>query len=378
MVDSRIHHSGVNETPGSLTSEAQMPLIIKNKHDAISLQNIQDMRAAGASVIKTPHVGNQHRSNLVCAALGIPMHMVSFTCGTRDTNFHPHTRIVGGHAQELYPADIWTPFARLKNGMSSTRFHQQSVARVFPQTHITTDMALIQQEAALAAAVLRHATATKEELWYRRINSDGTLERIFGVTTLPETALESDVFAFTNQSSGWVIPNTAHMLFLSVWQTLSSGRDTIYHLSGPQMVGYIGKKAKHLSRAYDSLRREHPKLLPETLTLYIVPVAHCRFAVTQSQVDKLAAVDTLINWYEELQPTERKHTKERFMEVAQFFPELTTSIEHGTDLSQYDLTSSGDLVTLQWMSTAPLSRVEAIYRRLYNASEYARQNARAA
>ena len=72
-----------------------MPIVIENNCDSLSLNDLVALRAQGFSVLKSPHVGNQHPSNLACAALQLPLEMVTFTSPSKDVNFHPHLRIAG-------------------------------------------------------------------------------------------------------------------------------------------------------------------------------------------------------------------------------------------------------------------------------------------
>ena len=339
-----------------------MPVQIENKYHTITLNELVAQMRAGYSVRKTPHVGNQHPSNLVCAALGIPLEMVSVTQGHRDTNFHPQLRIAGGVATPLYDGNVWTPFARLSDGTSSTAFHQASVQNVFPQTEVITDLEVMQQYADLAEVVFRQMNTAVHSLFYRRFTADGTEEKVRTCDHLPEADL-SDLFGFTNQSSGWIIPNRMHLVFEFVYQALSSGRDVVYALSGPDMVGYIEKQQRCFTLAYDAIRQEQTDL-PETLTVRIVPVADCRFVTHVSRADSLSAVQDVVRWYEALPGPERRHAGARFTELVQSYPEFTLPIESAATLSQYDLTLADDLLLDPWMLDTPLSRVSAIYRRL--------------
>jgi len=340
-----------------------MPLEIKNNHCHISLSDLVRLRTDGYSVLKSPHIGNQHPSNLVCAALGIPLEMVSFTQGVRDRNFHPHLRIQSGQQELLYQAQTWTQFAEIADGLSATEYHQNAVKQVFPQTEICTDMERMQQYPALAAVVLHATNKVIRGLWYRSVSSSGQVSKKTQ-SFLSDQSLETDLFQFTNTDSGWVIPNRIHIIFDLVYQSLASGRDTVYHLSGPQMVHYINDKQLQadLQLMYDAVRQYIPAL-PLTLTVCIVPVAGARFTGLQADASCIQDVCGVIASVGlcNLNPGWCK-------ELATEVPMVATSIETGTTLSQYDLQQAADLYIDPWMLNSPLQTVNLAQRLLAQAA----------
>ena len=344
-----------------------MPIKIENDFTSVSLKDLVELRARGYSVLKSPHVGNQHPSNLVCAALGLPLEMVSFTIPERDKNFHPQLQIVAGEGTQLFDPGILTQFACVPGGQTATEFHQSAVQRVFPRTEICTDIERMLSENTLSEIVLRRSNQAIKQLWYRKVDGEGNLQSVRRVERLLPSALEGNIFQVTNQSAGWVVPNRVHAVFDFIWQSLSSGRDVIYHLSGPQMVGYIGGIKSSISTIYDAVREEVPGL-PETLTLRVVPVAACRFVTLRSRADALLSVQEVVGWYETLPNQECRHAHTRFREVVEMYPEFTTAIETAATLSQYDIASADDLLLDPWMIKTPLSRVESMYKRLLKAA----------
>lgn len=343
-----------------------MSIVIENDYRNVSLQELQKFQEQGYSVVKTPHVGNQHPSNLVCAALGFDMQMVSFNRGTLDKNFHPHLRIENGVATQLSEPEVWTPFASTACGSSLTKYHQDAVQKRFMQTDICTDTELFLQHEELAKKVLVTATEVLPRLWYRRVSKDGVVVKKSDALVPCADIIMQDVFGFSNAQSGWVIPNRIQILFAFAFQTLSTGKDLVYHLSGPQMVGYIGKQQKSLSKAYDALRLELPEL-PELLTVRVVPVAQSRLVTHVSRTQSLQEVEEVFAWYEDVPPQERRHALERFKEVAVAYPEFTDSIEEGRFMSQYDIASVDDLAISQWMLATPVKRVLALQANLQKA-----------
>ncbi len=337
-----------------------MPIKIINDFAAITLAELCAKREQGYSVLKTPHVGNQHPSNLLCAALGVPLLMVSFTSGVRDKNFHPHLRIEGGVGSVLYTPETWTPFASTPCGRKAEEYHQSSVRAVFPNLSIVTDQGLMQEMPDVAEAVFVAATKTVSRLWYRTVTSDGQIEKCDNENISWEK-IAQDIFRFSNLTSGFIVPNRANILFGLAWQSLSSGRDTIYHLSGPDMVGYIGKQQHSLSLMYDALRQMYLGL-PEVLMVYIVPVAQCRLLSHRSRADDVDAVLDVISWYER-QPAEARPQARRALEaISARYPEFSRPIQSAECLSQYDLRAADELYVPAWLLETPLSRVRAFYK----------------
>jgi len=283
--------------------------------------------------------------------------MVSFTQGVRDTNFHPHVRISGGKSTQLFDPHLYTPFATLHNGRSATEFHQQSVHRVFPLTEVCTDMQRMNLHPALGAAVLAATNQAVSGLWYRWVSTTGEVQHQ-SVKRLRQLELETEVFQFSSQHSGWVVPNRVHMVFDFIYQALSSGRDTIYHLSGPQMVEYIVDHTAALNTLYDAVRQRIPDL-PLTLRVRIVPVAAARFVTLRSNASRLRSICEMVSTLQTVKVHEAWYG-----ELSAELPELTLPIESAQCLSQYDLLSADDLAIDHWMLTAPLSEVIDVYNRL--------------
>lgn len=337
-----------------------MPIVLFNnyvgsKTEPLTLARLQELQRAGYSVMKTPHVGNQHPCNLLCAALGFHLDMVTFTHGVRDTNFHPHLRIQGGNARSLVSPDQLTPFMRLSCGTAVEAYHQDAVKAVFGHmSAITSDVELLAGEPALAEMVLRESSAAVQRLWYRRVERDGTLvkEDFHG----PYSKIANNIFRFSNGQSGWVVPNRISLIYTLIWQALSTGRDVVYALSGPDMVGYIGGLKSNLSQMYDAVRAQWPSL-PEVLYVYVVPVAQCRLVTYVRQHDALDAVVDILAWYYRQPPENRRSASQAVTAVGARYPEFTRPIERADFLTQYDLAGPSDLYIPQWLTQAPLKHV---------------------
>lgn len=340
-----------------------MPLKIVNNDGSLSLRDLQEKIHRGYSVVKSPHVGNQHPSNLVCASLGIPMHLVTFTSGERDKNFHPHLQIRRGEGIQISDPATWTPFAKKECGCSIESFHLLSLRSRFPASQVMLDTDLLRSDYKLSETVLRVMTNTNKRIWYRRVSSDGSVAPQKGNLVKNWDQINSDVYRFSDDSQGLIIPNMCNALLGFILQSQGSGKDVIYHLSGPQMVGYIEQKQKGLSKAYDALRQDIIGL-PETLTVHVVPVASCRMVVHKSNKTALDFMEHTLGWYESLKPADKHKSGVLFSALMKLHPEFTDSIEEGRFLSHYDINSSDELVLSEWMLNTPLSQVEDVYNQM--------------
>jgi len=336
-----------------------MPLVLYNnyvgpKEDPLTLSKLATIQQQGFSVMKTPHVGNQHPSNLLCAALGFHIDMVTNTIGERDKNFHPQLRIEGGASAPLYCGTVLTPLAAAPCGTPVEEYHMSSARRVFPRTTITTDVELLTSEPVLAERVMRKATEVVPRLWYRRVTACG---QVIKDSSWSYAEAAKAVFRFTDQSAGWLVPNAISILYTAIWQSLATGRDAVYALSGPDMVKYIGGLASNLSTMYDAVRREVPQL-PEVLHVYVVPVAQCKLVSHRREADAVDAVVDVLSWYER-QPVEvRGQAMASICDIGIRYPEFTRPIAEARFLSHYDLVASDELYVPTWLLDAPLARVE--------------------
>lgn len=344
-----------------------MPLRIINNVVQHSINDIVELKDQGYSVLKSPHIGNLTKCDLMCAALGIPISLVTFTQGRLDTFFHPHLRIQDGKATALAPDNVWTPFAITDDGVRIEDLHLQSLVERFPDVSILTDAQIIAQHRDLAEIAFSAITNESPGIWYRQTSEQGVVTKIRKDDNAngPQCwdDISDDVFRFTNDSSGWVIPNRFHIIFELALQSLSSGRDEIYHLAGQQMNGYICRIARSLSKGYDAFRRAYPEL-PETLTVHVIPVAECRFVSNQANAQAVEDLETALIRFESLPNEEKRNGKSILQEAIKAHPSFVQPEEHRQSLSQYDLTGQSDLVVSDWMRRTKVGRVSNTYRQL--------------
>lgn len=363
-----------------------MPLIV-NKCDELSLLELVRKRTAGWMVEKTPHIGNHYGNNLGMALIGalagerpIRMTCCDFTIGDLDKNFHPHTIIRNGERTVIADG------SRLTTHSGVTSLHMQKLRAVIPDGEYVVYSKHLYERRELAAKVLRVVTEKMPGIWYRFVQSDGAIIR-------PDTYTNwlrvegSGIFSVTNREQGWIIPNAANILLDAIIGVVETGHDTVYELSGPDMIRYIWEEVPKLSLLYDVVRSALPELtLPETLVYQIVPVADVRFVVPVAQRD---ALDALLHVYhqqltnEELRgvrmrdcsPEERRALvpdlqrarradQEALLVAKQNCPEIFYQIKDGTFFSQHDLEGPGGLYVHPWAVETPLVQVNAVSQAL--------------
>lgn len=366
-----------------------MPVCLTPRTD-VSLADLMEHSRQGAYVIKTPHVGNIYPNNLAIANLGIPLVLVDQTIGSRDTNFHPHLLIADGEHETVADADKLTAQSRITTtskrypsrffrGASLADAHTQSLRDALKRARIQTTSERIREHADLISAYLELMTRAAPQMWQRTVTSDGDVHTMRFPPTSWENVLRQGVHALPGFDSGWIIPNAWNILSDGLIGATVTGRDTVFSLSGPDMIAYAPRLAPDLSRWYDMLRVKLNPKLPETLTIALVPVADMRFVTTR---DRAHALDALIDTYLHIQAakrqagarfeglsradrsamihqieTERKKHLHDLQEAMQNCPEVFYRIEDANCFTQYDLLNGKELYVHPWGIHTPIAEV---------------------
>jgi hypothetical protein len=269
-----------------------MPCELRVRDD-LSVDDIT--RLAQSHVVRvTPHVGNWTPARLVLPTLGLSILCVDHTIANRDINAHPHLIIKGGEKRAICKhVDRLTTHAYVTEalpnygiGTSLTEVHVGAMRKLFPTADIKTHSEHLKEEREITLAVLEEAMGlSRSMVWWRKVDCDG-LVRQFRKKELPRTWAEyaHDIFPLTNEKEGWLVHNRIAILMDVVLQSRLGTESEIYHLSGPDMVRYLGSEIESLSRLYDRVRTRLG--LPQgTITFNLVPFASFRFATRQSQAD---------------------------------------------------------------------------------------------
>lgn len=367
----------------------------------LSLKDLAALHRDGRSVAKSPHVGNWYPNNLAVASLGIPMSVYDRTYGAADKNFHPHKIIVDGGSEEVANPAILTTHARVirESSWFPDRFpvgsrmldgHMQAIRDAVPGANCEVFTDYLRRHADRVLAILEVATAVSPSLWRRFVHTDGTITEPVcgGWRRIAETG---GIYGLTNDEFGWLIPNQLNVLLDGVLETALYNENVVYHLSGPDMIGYIDSYAELLKKTHSVLRQKLD-WVRETVELHLVPVATMRFAVPETRRLALDTfMDALLAIYgwrtargEQIPPgpngnrkiaaketpeakTEHRRMKSRLREVAAACPEVWYDITKGSFVSQYDLLASGTRIYVhQWAVEAPITLLQ--YTEQYAAS----------
>lgn len=253
----------------------------------------------------TPHVGNWTPARLVLPTLGVSVLCVDHTIGLRDKNTNPHLLIRGGEAHAIcdHPDRLTThAFATRRVhgsahpvGASLSDVHVGAIRSLYPDASVVTHTEHLSANAEITLRVLEEVTRLSSGYaWWRYVTSDGTV-RSCRKEELPHAweVFEPNIFPLTSGKSGWLIHNRAAILMDIVEQSQMGEEPEIYHLSGPDMVRYLGGEMKAISRMYTHVR-DRLGLRQETITINLVPFASFRFATRASQGDACARLCTAL------------------------------------------------------------------------------------
>ncbi|MBI4098535.1 MAG: hypothetical protein HY437_00700 [Candidatus Magasanikbacteria bacterium] len=375
----------------------------------LSLQDLAAFHRAGHSVTKSPHVGNWYPNNLAVASLGIPMSIYDRTIGTRDRNFHPHKVIVDGGSEEIANPAILTTHARVigESSWFPDRFpmgsrvldgHVQAIRDAVPGANCEVFTDYLRRHINRVLAILEVVTKRFPRLWRRFVDQNGIVSER-ACLSWSSVTYDGGVYGLTNDEFGWLIPNELNVLLDGVLEAAHHNESVVYHLSGPDMIGYIDGYAILLANAHQELR-ERLDWVPKTVELHVVPVAAMRFAVPETRRRALdALMDGLLAIYawrtargEQIPPgsngnrriaametveekTEHRRMKSRLRELAAECPEVWYDITKGSFVSQYDLLASGTRIYVHpWAAAAPIALLQ--YTEQYAASLLQQRNSR--
>lgn len=269
-----------------------MPCKLRIRDD-LSITDI--MQLARNHLVKvTPHVGNWTPARLVLPTLGVSILCVDHTIGIKDRNTHPHLFIRDGEVQLLcHTGDRLTTHSRVTEssrcgtyavGTSLSQVHVGAVRSLYPSAHIVTHTEHLQTDRETVLAVLEEVSrVSMTASWWRRVDTEGVVTN-YQRKNLPKSWWEvaQNIYSVTNQSEGWLIHNRVAILMDIIQQSRHGEEPEIFHLSGPDMVRYLGGELEVISRMYDSVRKRLG-LRQEIITFNIVPFASFRFASRTSQ-----------------------------------------------------------------------------------------------
>ena len=290
---------GPQKAPVLYKEKHSMPVTLRIRDD-LSVNDIVEL-GRHHLVKATPHVGNWTPARLALPALGISILCVDHTIGIKDRNTHPHLFIHEGEAQALCEdADRLTTHTRVTRearggthaaGASLSDVHVGALRSLYPSADILTHSEHLRKYRDITLAVLEEATCfSRSSTWWRRVDGDGVVT-CYRRKDLPGSWQEfkQDIFSLTNERHGWLIHNRVAILMDVIQQSQMGEEPEIYHLSGPDMVRYLGGEIETISGMYDHVR-SRLGLAQETIVFNLIPFASFRFATRASQAPACVAL----------------------------------------------------------------------------------------
>lgn len=200
----------------------------------ISIADIADAQAAGMSVVRTHHAGNNRGYNLQVAEAGIPMQSVDHTIVAQqpgdagDNNYFPGSIVTTG---SVAPLDIdrtgaLTMQTQATDPITGERvyldqLHTRNLRTAFPGSTVMTNTEYIRAAEQISGEVISIALAEVPALFTRVVESDGRVRRTatgsfaylahsYGILQMQDDP---------HSSRGVLLPNEVDIVKLCFFQT---------------------------------------------------------------------------------------------------------------------------------------------------------------
>lgn len=354
-----------------------------------SLADLSNLHQSGAAVVKTPHIGNIYPNNLAVAQQRIPLLLNDRTIGHKDRNFHPHLLIENKQATVVACDQSLTyhsTFTRRVNGYtigsSVVDVHTNKLRNIFPQTRIETYTQYQQRHKLIFLSILDILIRDHFQLFERYVDSNGKIEYI--KPSCYQAVNIQKIHGLSNLKEGWLIPNILTIFICGICEAVDFNTHETYHLSGPDMVRYIGKLQPALNSLYNQVKLHSSLELPDSLDYYLIPASEMRLAVHKSRkniLDNLMSAYLDMTSYEQLRRMSmrtasseqrkimltkimkaRKSDKRHLTEAVKMCPDIFYDIASASYLSQHDLSSASDLYVHPWGINTPIDNVQSAIR----------------
>jgi hypothetical protein len=275
----------------------------------ISVDDLVGLRADGFDVTRSAHVGNLSAYNLTLAEAGIPLLLVDHNQTGRDTNYFPELVMSRAAEEQIAPLGKIVCRTAVDDGQYLDQVHVSGIVSALPGADVVTNTEYVRQNVDIAEATVAAAEVLVPDLFNRITTDDGIMQRIsngrFAGAEIMQLADDPRAEKIMR-----VLPNVVDVVIGFAVQARESGRETIYHISGPDMVKYFKGEAELVSRLYAQVAAL-PGMgdLPKSLDVKIVPGSSAVFATTKSKEAELLALEEAIVElvaYEESSGQERK------------------------------------------------------------------------
>lgn len=260
--------------------------------DNLSIKDLLDFFKKGFMVMRSGHLGNHYFSNLLLFNLGIVCHLFDRNLLWRDTNFYPGYIIYQGKKQKISEdGEVLVPLSKfktdqgeygqfVKGSFSPGNFHQESIKKTFPNLLVWSESEFMVKNINLVEEIVYHLVEFDSSLFSRRVNEKGeTFQGEVVSKKIVKEVLDLNQSIFSRLSNKdfspvtGIIPNIeAAIVITTLVSALTTGKDKVFEISGPDMVTYTSVKnfSKSVNEAYCFLKNKIPQL-PKKIELVVVP-----------------------------------------------------------------------------------------------------------
>ena len=308
-----------SETEPAANPDYQAEHFVVQRRGDLSLQDLCDLRDAGAPVLRSSHLGNQALYNGALLQAGLRAALYDRTVPAKDRNYHPGDEIRSGKPKRIIDemsahrltTHISTKATPEQPSRSLTEVHTESLRRAFPNAPVQTMSEYLggdETRLRILNETVRCLVAHDFGAWNRRVDAEGKLhEVVTGPGSAAEAVKRYGVFrdgSDKSEQEGMLLPNEYNVLLTGIMDALEYGTDQVYHLSGPDMIHYIVNMAPTLDQMYARVRAEcsFGQQLPARLHFNIVPTAYNKFVATSDLAYELdQVIDAYQNWQKSVQ-----------------------------------------------------------------------------
>jgi hypothetical protein len=249
-----------------------------------SINDLVSLQERGFSVMRSAHVGNLSTYNLSLAAKGIRMLLVDHNVTGVDKNYFPEFQLSQDADTRIVDDGYVVSRIKTSDDFLDT-IHATAITDAIPVANVFTNTEYLQQNDTVAAEIVAVTLETMPELFERIVRSDGTTQKNVNAADLVAQfgvlQLQDDPRA---EKLAVLMPNVIDILINFVIEAVHSQRDVQYHISGPDMITYIGSLQTTLDKLYAVIRQRvsFGKQLPAQLTVQLIPASSAQFATTET------------------------------------------------------------------------------------------------
>jgi len=317
------------------------------------------------------------------------MNFYDRTLGKRDANFHPHLTILGGRSEQIAcggklttHAVIDRPSERLKSfslGRKLIDCHMEAMSQALPTADCVVYSDYLREHQNVVLRLLELVTVYKPSVWTHQVTNLGDRVHLNSPIHNWADVLSLGIFGLTDMDSGALIPNILNVIIHAVVEAVKTNCACVYHLSGPDMVNYIGNMKSELAELYEALHAE--MRLSESLEFNLIPVAGVRLAGDE---DARQRIDELVDAWLALSKnnvlrgqriqragpsrsqviitcaSEKNRDVHRFRDAALAAPEVFYDITMANTFTQHDIVAGRRFFIHPWAVEAPITQINAL------------------